>query len=211
MKPVSSAKTGFTTDGDGRLTLWIDHDIVRGVTPAMLHWWFEHIGETMEHGGKLYPRYMLWHPKDHILWELKRPAPNGGAGQGAYFRIVEAFGRKLDFYVDSTDYVEKLDDEGISLVGRAVGLEFFRLEHRFIRVSGGTQYRSRMSVGMQAGFPGRLFNIYVRPRVFSNAAAQAWLTHNVEEVGMFEHFLPELYHGRQMPDSANVPEPARVK
>ncbi len=38
----------------------------------------------------------------------------------------------------------------------------------------------------------------VRPLVrrfgFSNEKGRAWFRHNVEEVGMFENFLPELYH-----------------
>lgn len=193
MKPLSSAKTTFTTNAEGQLLLTIDHDTVCGVSPAMLAWWFEHIGENMEYGGKLYPRYLLWHPRDHIHWELHRPAPNGGARQGAYFRIVEAFAANPNYYVDSTEYVEKLDDHGISLVRRLPGTEVFRLEHRFAPASGGTRYFSRMCVGMDAGPAGRLFNKYVRPRFFPDEAARAWLTHNIEEVSMFENFLPELY------------------
>jgi hypothetical protein len=50
-----------------------------------------------------------------------------------------------------------------------------------------------MVVGIDAGVVGRLFNTHVRPRLLSDAAARAWLTHNVEEVSMFEHLLPPLY------------------
>ncbi len=159
----------------------------------MLRWWFEHLGETMVHGDVSYPRYHLWHPRDHIHWELAKRAPNGGTGQGAYWRIVEAFAANPDFYIDSTVYVEKLDDEGISLVRRILGIEVFRLEHRFGNTTGGASYRSRMVVGIDAGPIGRLFNDQVRPRIFSNEAATLWLTHNVEEVGMFEQILPRLY------------------
>jgi hypothetical protein len=193
IKPLASARTSQSRLANGQLVLTIEHDTVRGVTPAMLRWWFEHLGETMVHEGVSYPRYLLWHPRDHIHWALAARAPDGGTGQGASFRIVEAFAANPDFYVDSTEYVEKLDDEGISLVRRLLGIEVFRLEHRFGSAARGASYRSRMVVGLDAGIIGTLFNDHLRPRLLSNEAATAWLTHNVEEVSMFEHILPGLY------------------
>lgn len=193
MKPLASARTSQSRLANGQLLLTIEHDTIRGATPAMLRWWFEHLGESMHHEGVSYPRYLLWHPRDHIHWELAKRSPSGGTGQGAYFRIVEAFGANPGFYVDSTEYVEKLDDEGISLVKRVLGIEVFRLEHRFGSTAGGASYRSRMVVGVDGGAMAGWFNDHVRPRMFSNEAATAWLAHNVEEAGMFEHILPRLY------------------
>ncbi|MBP6902660.1 MAG: hypothetical protein KBC73_21390 [Burkholderiaceae bacterium] len=175
------------------MELTIEHDVIRGVTPKMLRWWFENLGRTMSYQGKVYPRYLLWHPRDHIHWELAAPGPGGGTGQGASFRIVEAFAANPDYYVDSTEYVEKLDDDGISLVRRELGSEIFRLEHRFGAAPEGAIYRSRMVVGAAAGLVRPLFNGFIRPRIFSDAMGTAWLTHNVEEVSMFEHILPPLY------------------
>jgi uncharacterized membrane protein len=196
LKPVTSARTSQTMLPNGQLLLTIEHDTIRGVSPAMLRWWFEHLGQNMEHQGVSYPRYLLWHPRDHIRWELAAPAPDGGSGPGARFRIVEAFGANPAYYVDSTEEVEKLDQDGITLVRRVLGVEVFRLEHRFGTVPGGASYRSRMVVGAAAGGLGRVFNTVVRPRVFSDAMGSAWLTHNVEEVGMLEHLLPPLYQRR---------------
>jgi hypothetical protein len=193
MKPVSSARTSFEKQENGQIVMTIEHDTVRHVSPAMLRWWFENLSHPMEYEGKQYSRYLLWHPRDHIHWALARRSPSGGSGQGAYFRIVEAFAANPAFYVDSVEYVEKLDDEGISLARSIAGREVFRLEHRFGSVTGGASYRSRMVVGIDAGVVGRLFNTHVRPRLLSDAAARAWLTHNVEEVSMFEHLLPPLY------------------
>lgn len=196
MKPVSSARTTQSVLPTGQLQLTIEHDTVRGVTPAMLHWWFEHIDGTLRVGDAVYPRYLLWHPRDHIHWALAAPAPGGGAGRGARFRIVEAFAARPEWYVDSTELVEKLDDEGISLVRRVFGTEVFRLEHRFGEAPGGASYRSRMRVGAASGAFGSFFNRWIRPRVFSDAMGTAWLTHNVEEVSMFENFLPALHAAR---------------
>ena len=88
MKPLSSAKTAFRKLADGRLELTIEHDVIRGVTPQMLRWWFTHVGGTMEHEDKTYPRYLVCHPLAHVRWELAKQAPGGGAGVGACFRIV---------------------------------------------------------------------------------------------------------------------------
>jgi hypothetical protein len=40
---------------------------------------------------------------------------------------------------------------------------------------------------------GRGVNAWLRRRTFPDDKARAWLTHNVEEVGNFESFLPALY------------------
>jgi hypothetical protein len=156
----------------------------------------ENLTQTMMYRGATYPRYLLWHPRDHIHMEVAARSVSGSTGQGAYWRIVEAFAANPNFYVDSTVYVEKLDDEGISLVRRHRGVEFFRLEHRFAAVSGGSSYRSRMIVGPASGVVRGLFNHLVRPMMFSDEMGTAWLIHNVEEVSMLEHVLPSLYAGR---------------
>jgi len=197
MKPVESARTAQLVLPTGQLQLTIEHDTIRGVTPAMLLWWFETLGDTMTFAGERYPRYLLWHPRDHIHWELAARSPSGGTGQGASFRIVEAFAANPAYYVDSTEYVEKLDEEGISLVRRIVGVEVFRLEHRFGLAEGGASYRSRMTVGVASGLLRTPLNSIVRPRVFPDAMGAAWLTHNVEEVSMFESILPALYGTRR--------------
>jgi hypothetical protein len=48
-------------------------------------------------------------------------------------------------------------------------------------------------LGADTAFGRRLFNRPIRPMVFSDLMGPAWLKHNVEEVGNFEHFLPALF------------------
>jgi DAPG hydrolase PhiG domain len=196
MKSAASAKTTQSILPSGQLLLTIEHEVIRGVSPPMLRWWFENLGQSMTFRGQTYPRYLLWHPRDHIHWELAAPSPTGGTGQGAKFRIVEAFAANAKYYVDSVEFVEKLDNEGISLVRRELGSEIFRLEHRFGSSPSGATYRSRMVVGAASGLIRPLFNAVIRPRVFSDEMGAAWLTHNIEEVSMFEHLLPSLYAAR---------------
>jgi hypothetical protein len=74
-----------------------------------------------------------------------------------------------------------------------LGSEIFSLEHWFAPAEGGTRYRSRMELGGDTAFGRLLFNRLIRPMVFSDLMGPAWLKHNVEEVGNFEHFLPHLF------------------
>jgi hypothetical protein len=174
------------------MIMTIEHEIVRGVTPAMLDWWFRHIGGEMELDGRTYPRYRVWHPRDHIAWELVEGVP-GRVGVGAKFRIVEAFDRNPAWLVDSVETVAKLDETGIRLERHMLGSEVFSLEHWFEPADGGTRYRSRMELGADTAFGRLLFNRLIRPFVFGDLMGPAWLRHNVEEVGNFERFLPGLY------------------
>lgn len=47
----------------------VTHTPLVNVTPAMVQWWFNgNIDGDMQHplDGKWYPRYHVWHPRDHI-------------------------------------------------------------------------------------------------------------------------------------------------
>lgn len=193
MKPLSSAETGVRTLADGRLELTIRHDILQGVTPAMLGWWFRNIDGMMQYEGRTYTRYHVWHPIDHIHYELAGQAADGTAGPGARFFIVEAFGANPDYLVNSVADVPQNDETGITLSVRKFGLEVMRLEHTFAPTAAGTLYRSIMHVGATGWPVRRLVNHGIVPRLFSEAKGRAWLKHNVEEVGNLEFFLPRLY------------------
>lgn len=174
------------------MILTIEHELLVGVTPEMLDWWFRHIGGEMEVDGRTYSRYRVWHPRDHIDWQLVEGDPDR-VGVGARFRIVEAFDRNPAWLVDSIERVTKLDETGIRLERHILGSEVFSLEHWFSPAEGGTRYRSRMELGADTAFGRLLFNRLLRPMVFSDLMGPAWLKHNVEEVGNFERFLPELH------------------
>jgi DAPG hydrolase PhiG domain len=65
-KPVSSASAGSETLPDGRKRYWVKHDVLKGVTPTMLVWWFRHLEGDVEIEGRLLNRYRVWHPFDHV-------------------------------------------------------------------------------------------------------------------------------------------------
>jgi hypothetical protein len=195
LKPLSSAETSLGYDECGRMVMRIRHDLLRGISPAMIDWWFRNIGGDMDVDGVRMSRYLVWHPLDHIHWELVAPGPDGRAGAGAKFRIVEAFGRNGDFYIDVTETVIRLDVTGITLIGTRAGVEVTRLSHDFIATDGGTLYVSMLRMGI--GLPGlrRVVNPLMHRLLFPEAMGRAWLKHNVEEVGLLEHMLPVIWPG----------------
>lgn len=199
LKRVESAKTSLSYDGFGRMVMHIEHDLLKNVTPEMVAWWFSNIGGDMDVEGLRLNKYLVWHPLDHIHWQLAQAGLDGRASAGAKFRIVEAFARNPDFYIDVTDRVARLDATGITLVGHRLGLQLSRLNHDFADAGGGTRYISTLTIGTSLPVIGRILNRLVHDMVFTEAMGRAWLRHNVEEVGLLEHIIPRIYPGRDMP------------
>jgi hypothetical protein len=56
----------------------------------------------------------------------------------------------------------------------------------------GTFYKNSLTVGAR-GSLGKLINWMIRAFMFDEARGQTWINHNIEEVGNFESFLPQLY------------------
>lgn len=190
LRAVDTATVRHCTAPHGRRRTTIVHRPLTGVTPSMLLDWFSHLDGTMSYGGAVVDRYLAWHPLDHIRWELARPAPGGGAAEGARFRIVEAFGARPEYRVDVVDRVEKLDETGIRLVQRVAGVIVFQLEHTWSPGSDGTHYVSVLDVGARSALLAPVNRALTRR--FPDRMVRAWVKHNVEEVGQLEYLLPAL-------------------
>ena len=199
LKSLQSARTSLTYDGDGRMVMCIHHDLLKGISPEMVAWWFGNIAGDMDVAGARLNKYLVWHPLDHIHWQLAQPGPDGRASAGAKFRIVEAFGRNPDFYIDIVDTVTRLDATGITLVSFKLGLQISRLNHDFIAADGGTQYVSTLTIGTTVPWLSTVLNRLLHDVVFTEAMGNAWLRHNVEEVGLLEHIIPRIYVGKGLP------------
>lgn len=190
MRSVDTATVRFTHAPHHRRRVTIDHRVLAGVTPAMTLEWFTHLGGTMSYGGEIIDRYLAWHPIDHIRWELARPAPGGGAAEGARFRIVEEFGARPDFHVDVVDRVEKLDETGIRLVTRIAGVLSMQLEHTWSAGPDGTHYVTVFDIGARTPLFAPINRVLCRR--FPDEMVSAWIRHNIEEVGQLEYLLPLL-------------------
>jgi len=192
MKTLSSADTRSALLDDGRLQLSIRHDVIHGVTPEMLVWWFGHMDGDMAVEGVRYPRYRVWHPRDHVGHRYVRRS--ACVGPGAVFEIHEVLGRNPAYRVHTLTDVTQLDLAGFAHCPRTHGLRLARMDYTWKRVAGGTLYENSLTIGRPGeGAITRAFNVLVRSMVFGEQHGRAWLLHNVEEVGNFEFFLPGLY------------------
>jgi hypothetical protein len=193
LKAFGSAACGHERLPDGRLSYWIVHDVVRGVTPKMLVWWFSHLEGEVVIAGRRINRYRAWHPYDHVHASYVRRRPDGTIGPGASIRLREVLGANPAYGIDTITDIEKLDEEGYIHNPRLHGVSgLVRMEYRFTRVAEGTLYENRLLIGGTHGWR-RLVTPAVQRFGFDPAHGLAWLRHNIEEVGMFEHLLPPLY------------------
>lgn len=201
LRSLDSATVRRTWWPHRRRRVTIDHLPLPGVTPEMLLDWFSHLSGTMHYGGHLVDRYLAWHPIDHIRWEL---VSGKQAAEGARFRIVEAFGARPDYRVDVVDRVEKLDETGIRLVQRVAGAIVFSLEHTWSPGSDGTHYVTVLDIGARTPLL-RPVNAHLCRR-FPDHMVQAWVRHNIEEVGQLEFLLPGL--NTRSPTAGHARRPA---
>lgn len=191
-KPVDSARSGVKNLPEGETLCWVEHDVIRNVTPAMLKWWFGHIDGDVTIQGNRINRYRAWHPDDHILHEYSNRKEDGTVGVGTTMHIVEMLGRRREHLIDVETEITRLDEGGFAHESRRLGLPVVKMEYHFEQVPEGTLYRNTMTVGL--GFTlGKPVNRLIKSFAFDEAYAHAWIKHNIEEVGNFELFLPQLY------------------
>lgn len=191
-KSVDSARWGVDTLPDGRVHCWIEHEVVRGVTPAMLAWWFRHLEGDIDFAGVRAPRYRVWHPRDHVQVHYHRRRPDGSVGPGAVLHLTEMLGARREYLVDVKSPIVRLDEGGFGHRPRLHGLPVAAMDYTFTAVPGGTRYVNSLTVGFKGAWA-RPLNALIRRLAFDEAHGRAWVRHNVEEVGQFERFLPPLY------------------
>jgi hypothetical protein len=189
---MESARSGFRILADGRIHCWIEHDIIRGVTPRMLVWWFTHLEGDLLYEGRWLNRYRVWHPRDHLAIEYSRRNPDGSIGIGCEIHLTEMLGANPDYLVDVHTEIIRLDEGGFAHRPLFHGLRLAQMDYEFKEIDGGTVYKNSLTVGAK-GLVGKLVNWVIRTFVFDEARGHAWIKHNIEEVGNFESFLPELY------------------
>ena len=172
---------------------WIQHQVLRGVTPKMLVWWFSHLEGDVEIEGCRVNRYRAWHPYDHVHASYARRLSDGSIGPGAQIRLREYLNANPKFEVNVVSTIENLDEEGFvhnPVLHGVTGL--VRMEYSFTRVEEGTLYENCLLIGGVSGWRRRITPL-VQKFGFPHARGLAWLRHNIEEVGVFEHILPHLY------------------
>ncbi|VUC36233.1 unnamed protein product [Clonostachys rosea] len=197
-KPVSSAKwCDVQRSWTGNLYVRIEHDAVRGCTPAMMRWWFENIGRTTTWDGEGFDGpevsfYHLWHHRDHEAI-VPTSAESTGFTVGTYCRIMEQFN---DFHekIGVQTFTDVLDDQEFTFTVKKWGLSVVRIVHLYSIDDMGMRFYAETQVGVDIPVLGWLINWTVLPFIYSKSTAENWIRHNIEETGRSEDIIPLLYH-----------------
>lgn len=197
LRKPSSATVTRTSDRH-RTIVRIEHEPLRGVTARMLRWWYGNVPGAMIYAGKEYPRYLVWHPLDHISYDVvDAPAAHTDAHDpvhsGSKLRIREALQRNSDQIIDIRVSVEELGAHRAVIVKRVLGTTIVRLENDFNDVPHGAGYRTTLTVGDDTPLARAFLNRIAHRRAFPEARIGPWVTHHIEEIGNLEHFLPHLF------------------
>lgn len=195
LRPLDSA-TVSTAAKDSRTVVTIRHALLADVTPEMLSWWYGHVSGTMRYAGEIRPRYLVWHPLDHIAYDVTSPPTDGAVGPGSRLHIAEAPGRDLDQLIDIRVGVEQVDNQAAVISSRVLGTALVRLVNEFTSARGGTRYVTRMTIGDTTPAGKLVLNRLAHTRAFPPAKLSAWIQHHIEEIGNLENFLPDLYRYR---------------
>jgi hypothetical protein len=193
--PLRAPETAGVSISDGTvLVVQVDHAPLPGVTAPMLAWWYAHVAGSMTYAGEVLPRYLVWHPLDHVSYEVL--GGDGTVTEGTRLHLTEVLQRDPAQLVDLRVVVEELSARRAVIGRRVLGTSLVRLENDFADGAAGATYRSTLTVGDDSALGRYVLNRVARTRAFPTGRVQAWIRHHVEEIGNLEHFLPELYAGQ---------------
>lgn len=204
-----SAQATHTVLPDGRLRIAITHLPLTGIRPEMLAWWYRKLPlSTVDISGVRYPFYHVFHPTEHGRIRVVEPARDGqpGMGIGALVEREEWFG---PFDSKGAGRVTRLDATGMTVVPEVAGLRFGEIDHLFEATPTGTRYRVVSTIGVEWPLVGGMVNWAIRRAMYPEAMLQHWERHQIEEVGMLQHFLAALYASQPQGNAYRLTTPAR--
>jgi hypothetical protein len=193
LRPVESASVTDELVKGGRRIITIRHADLEGVTPEMLAWWYGHVSGDMQYAGSTWPRYLVWHPLDHISYEVLRASVDGSVEAGSHIHIREAFQRDPRNLLDIEVEVERKEADTAVIAKHIAGGRIMRLINEFRATGTGAAYVSRMEIGASGVAASLGLNAVIRRRILGGTKAHAWARHHVEEIGNLVHFLPGLW------------------
>ncbi|MFV0560495.1 MAG: hypothetical protein ACK5NA_07245 [Enterococcus sp.] len=200
-KRYSSAKwADYVKDEHGVVTAKVQHDDLKGVTPEMILWWFEHLADSttwngVDFSGPKVSLYHLWHNRDHVavtpLTDVNGKK-NEGFLEGAKSRIHELTNEVNDVIYYEMETVELNTHTftfNVMFNGKATG----HVKHVYGPTPDGTgsTFYAETMVGIQEG--GAVFNRTMVPKLYSKDQGMQWIAHNIQETGRLEDIAPILY------------------
>ena len=189
-------KASHSVLADGRLRIEITHLPLNGIRPEMLAWWYRVLPiSSVDINGTRYPFYHVFHPTEHGRIRVVEPASDGspGMGVGALVEREEWFG---PYDSKGAGRITVLSARGMTVVPEVAGLKFGEIRHLFEATTTGSQYRVVSIIGVEWPLIGPAVIALIRRSMYSEAMLGEWERHQIEEVGMLQHFLKALYESR---------------
>lgn len=159
----------------------------------------------VEFDGALRPLYHLFHPTEHGRIWIDEPAADGrpGVGAGGVVARFEWFG---PYDSQGAARVIELSSQRFVSRPKRAGVSFGEIRHEWHASPQGAQYEVDTVIGVDWPVIGPLANALLRRFVFSEGMLHEWQRHQVEEVGLLQHFLPQLYAQRNERNIYVLPE-----
>jgi hypothetical protein len=196
LRDAGQAVTSHEVLPDGRIRLSIVHRPLPGVTPQMLAWWYRVLPlGVVEFDGATRPLYHLFHPTEHGRIWIEEPADDGqpGVGAGGVVARYEWFG---PFDSEGAARVVELSPKRFVTRPTVLGFTIGEIRHTWGTSTQGATYSVDTVIGVDWPLVGPWVNALLRRYVFSEGMLREWKRHQVEEVGLLPHFLPQLYASR---------------
>lgn len=196
-KRQSSAKwADYAIDEKGCAVASVQHDDLKGCTPEMIRWFFEHLGcctnwNGVDFSGPQVSVYHLWHCRDHVAVTPLTDCvgqKNLGFLKGARSRIHELTNEVNDVIYFEMETV-RLDAHeftfNVMMGGKATG----HVKHVYEPTDTGCTFYAETRVGLESG---GWFNRLV-PRLYTRQKGMEWICHNIQETGNLQNIAPVLY------------------
>lgn len=190
------ASTHWEIGEDGRIHTWVEHFLLRDISPQMVSWFYRYLPiSTIEYQGVTYPLYHIFHPTEHGTIRVIEAATDGtpGMGLGSIIQREEWFG---PYDSRGAARIVEYSDAGFLAIPEVAGIAIGEVRHSFHAVNGGTSYRVDTIIGSDLPVLGPLLNLYLRKKVFHPLMLEQWQRHQLEEVASLQFFLNKLYAQR---------------
>jgi hypothetical protein len=219
LKPTSSTHFDVQTRDNGQICIVLNHSLLRDVTAEMLHWWFANfidlkvkLVDIDRYTDQSIPAYLLWHPSDHLSFDLKKnilnkhPKPEVGVA----INLREAFDYENKGWGYSVDHALKISycradgwaiTKQLPLIGNALALRVHFKDVINQEIHIGAHYHCEMVIGVNGD---NSIAKMINKKITSDLSLDffdAWHLHSTEEAGAFENFLPALYKQRKESNS----------
>ena len=195
-RQLADANSGFTQLSDGRILIEVRHQPLRSITAEMAAWWFGVYADLqLEVEGETQLAFVYWHPEDHL--NISRPGnTNKPLAPGDWFTMTEAYAGDEKNHTSEKVQVLRRDTGGYGIRVFRAKMTVAQLSYDFEDSNDGLVVSTRLRIGVADGWAKTLVNHLFVPLLFDGRKTEAWMQHNVEEVGRLQCFLPDLWAQR---------------